>query len=149
MRLLVFGGRNFGYKQEQIEPFTGRFRWVPVWSAIEWMWDQLDARYQKWVADDTIHPDGYCDEFVIVSGSCPTGADFLAEAWAASRGVPVERYPADWSLGKSAGPARNEEMAATRPDLAMAFPGGRGTDDMFSCCLKHDIDTVDFRGFIF
>lgn len=145
MRLLVFGGRNFGYKQEPIDldKFTGRFRWVPDVRAIEWMWDLLDAEYQRWYNNNTKYE---AEDFILVSGSCPTGADFLAEAWAASRGVTVERYPADWSIGKSAGPLRNEEMAATRPGRAMAFPGGRGTDDMFRRCNSYAIDTLDYRG---
>jgi hypothetical protein len=44
----------------------------------------------------------------------------------------VWRCPADWTgLGKAAGPARNEEMLReTFPNSGIAFPGGRGTDDM-------------------
>ena len=66
-----------------------------------------------------------------------TGADTLAGRWARSRGVEVETYPvtdAEWrTIGKRAGNDRNGRMLATeRPDLVVAFPGGRGTAD----CVK-------------
>lgn len=61
------------------------------------------------------------------------GADSLAAAWALNRGVPCEPYPADWRIrGKAAGPERNRRMLDHfRPDVVIAFPGGRGTRD---CC---------------
>jgi hypothetical protein len=59
---------------------------------------------------------------VVVHGACPTGADAVAERWCRDAGVPVERYPADWSTyGRSAGPHRNREMVNTGPDLCLAF----------------------------
>src|SRR6266511_4918599 len=58
---------------------------------------------------------------VVVHGACPRGADAIAEAWCRRRGVPVERYPADWPTGRGAGLARNAAMVATRPDLCLAF----------------------------
>jgi hypothetical protein len=61
-----------------------------------------------------------------------TGADSLAKAWAAERGVPCARFPALWNVeGKSAGPKRNRRMfSGFEPDGTVAFPGGRGTADM-------------------
>lgn len=60
------------------------------------------------------------------------GADLLAEAWADARGVALRAYPAEWKKhGKGAGPIRNRQMLTEgRPDLVVAFPGGRGTADM-------------------
>lgn len=59
------------------------------------------------------------------------GADFHAAKWARARGVPTQRYPADWrSFGRSAGPIRNAAMLADGADLVIAFPGGSGTADM-------------------
>lgn len=67
---------------------------------------------------------------VIIHGNAP-GADFLAGVWARRSHVPVEAYPADWRRGKGAGPERNARMLAEgKPDLVVAFPGGRGTADM-------------------
>ena len=69
---------------------------------------------------------------VVITGGCPTGADMHAERWTYERGVPVVRYPADWQrYGDAAGPVRNQLMlSAERPDLVLAFTGGKGTNDM-------------------
>ncbi|WP_068458962.1 DUF2493 domain-containing protein [Hyphomicrobium sulfonivorans] len=60
------------------------------------------------------------------------GADRLARLWALRKGLEVVTFPANWKLhGKAAGPLRNQEMLdAGRPDLVVAFVGGRGTADM-------------------
>ena len=61
------------------------------------------------------------------------GADQGAREWGFSEdGVTVESYPADWKRdGKSAGPKRNALMLREgKPDVVVAFPGGRGTADM-------------------
>ena len=60
------------------------------------------------------------------------GADALAASWAASRAIPAHAFPADWAMhGKAAGFRRNEVMLRDgRPDLVVAFPGGKGTAHM-------------------
>jgi predicted Rossmann-fold nucleotide-binding protein len=60
------------------------------------------------------------------------GADEGAAQWGESEGLRVIAYPADWKKhGKAAGPIRNARMIAEgRPDVVIAFPGGRGTADM-------------------
>lgn len=60
------------------------------------------------------------------------GADMLAGRWAHHRGIPVTVYRADWTRhGKRAGPIRNQQMIDEgKPDVVIAFPGGRGTADM-------------------
>lgn len=60
------------------------------------------------------------------------GADRSGYAWACARNIEVETYPADWEKhGKRAGPIRNAMMLTEgKPDLVIAFPGGRGTADM-------------------
>lgn len=60
------------------------------------------------------------------------GADYLAEQWAYSRKVTVERHHADWAkYGKSAGPRRNSEMLEADVSVVIAFWDGtsRGTKD--------------------
>lgn len=61
------------------------------------------------------------------------GADALAHKWATENNIPeiVTEY-ADWAqYGKAAGPIRNERMLYVwKPDLVVAFPGGRGTANM-------------------
>lgn len=76
----------------------------------------------------------------IVHGSCPTGADYLADQIALELGHKVERWPADWPrLGRKAGPMRNEQMARRGAGLCIAFPGGKGTADMVRRAEARDI----------
>jgi YspA, cpYpsA-related SLOG family len=69
---------------------------------------------------------------VVITGGCPTGADMHADRWTYERGVQIEHHPADWErYGRAAGPIRNQAMLnEARPDLVLAFPGGKGTADM-------------------
>lgn len=59
------------------------------------------------------------------------GADDLARVWAIRSGIPDRQFNANWSLGRKAGPIRNQRMLDEgKPDLVVAFPGGRGAADM-------------------
>lgn len=78
----------------------------------------------------------------IVSGGC-RGADAFGESIARELGLKVDTFPADWSLGKSAGPARNEKMAAYA-DACILFPGGRGTADMKRRAQAHGLLIAEF-----
>jgi len=68
---------------------------------------------------------------VVIEGGA-SGADYLGRTWAKLRQRGVETYDAMWKRdGKAAGPIRNQAMLVNgRPDLVVAFPGGRGTADM-------------------
>ena len=62
---------------------------------------------------------------------CARGADTLAGEWARKARIPLELYPADWRLGRSAGPRRNEAMLQAGGLIGVvAFPGGTGTRHM-------------------
>lgn len=67
----------------------------------------------------------------IISGGS-TGADEFAIRYADLMCVELQVYRPDWAkYGKSAGPKRNQLMLDDgKPDLVVAFPGGRGTADM-------------------
>lgn len=73
------------------------------------------------------------------------GADLLASEWAGRRGVLLTTYRADWRrLGKSAGPTRNRRMLAEgRPDIVVAFPGGRGTRSMVEIAREAGVRVVE------
>lgn len=62
------------------------------------------------------------------------GADRIARTWAYHSGHTVHTFQADWKKhGRAAGPIRNQKMlAAGKPDIVVAFPGGSGTADMVS-----------------
>ena len=60
------------------------------------------------------------------------GADRLADEYARNRGFDVVEYAADWNTyGRSAGVRRNAQMLEEgKPEIAVAFAGGKGTSDM-------------------
>ena len=68
---------------------------------------------------------------VIIHGDA-AGADRVAGQVAAKLGLEVWKFPAQWRrFGKSAGPRRNYQMIQEgRPTHVLAFPGGRGTQNM-------------------
>jgi hypothetical protein len=80
---------------------------------------------------------------VVISG-CAPGADTLGIEWAELRNIEIARFPADWQKhGRAAGPIRNQQMLDEgRPDLVIAFPGGRGTADMVRRATKAGIETI-------
>jgi hypothetical protein len=107
MRVLVTGGRDYGAKREDRELLGN-------------------------MIDRHLYYGG-----TLIHGACPTGADALADQWISqsnirSSRVAIERFTADWERdGKAAGPIRNSRMLAEgKPDIVLAFPGGRGTADM-------------------
>lgn len=72
----------------------------------------------------------------VVSGTA-RGVDRLGEAWAAQRGIPVKRFPADWAVhGKTAGFIRNALMVEyVAPDgalLAIYDGTSAGTHDVIN-----------------
>lgn len=81
---------------------------------------------------------------LIIEGGAK-GADNFGAWWADKRGVARERYEADWeNQGSFAGPARNKRMLEEgKPDLVIAFPGGRGTADMVRKARKVGVEVVE------
>ena len=84
---------------------------------------------------------------VIIHGAAK-GADSLASEWAALNEVKEEVFPADWKThGRAAGPIRNQQMLDEgKPDLVIAFPGGRGTADMVKRARKAGIEVMEVEG---
>ena len=76
----------------------------------------------------------------IISGMAK-GADIMAAEWAERFGFSLHKFPADWEKhGKAAGPIRNQKMLDIgKPDVVIAFPGGRGTADMIRRAQKAGI----------
>lgn len=71
------------------------------------------------------------------------GADTLAGGVAATQGLLVEAYPANWSAyGMAAGAMRNQQMLDTGVDLVIAFPGGKGTADMTTRARDADVPVL-------
>lgn len=116
MKVLVCGGRDY----------TG---WITLQEVLdEFLGKELDKD------KDTI--------FTVIHGNA-IGADFLAKVWVEDHWrhqdfVRQEVYPANWKKhGKSAGAIRNQQMLDEgKPDMVVAFPGGRGTEHMKSIARK-------------
>lgn len=75
----------------------------------------------------------------IVSGTAG-GADKLGERYAKERGYCIARFPADWSIGKSAGYIRNKDMAMYG-DALIAFWDNmsKGTKHMIDLAYEYDL----------
>jgi hypothetical protein len=75
--------------------------------------------------------DAECRIEVVIHG-CATGVDSEGMIWAQTTGKKHAPFKADWrNYGPGAGPMRNQRMLDEgKPDLVIAFPGGRGTADM-------------------
>lgn len=79
-------------------------------------------------------------DLVVIEGGA-SGADRLVRTWAVAQGFPVWTYRADWhKYGRAAGPLRNKRMLDEgAPHGVIAFPGGRGTQNMIDLARKAGI----------
>ena len=79
----------------------------------------------------------------IIHGSAK-GADTLAGDFAHDHMLSWIAYPADWNkYGKRAGYIRNVQMLNEgKPDLVIAFPGGKGTEMMINLAEKANVKVV-------
>lgn len=109
MRVLVCGGRDLGSCS---------------------VWDWLEAHAHE-LCCDRLNRASHVPITHLIQGGA-SGADEAAERWARASGIQTLVFRADWQAhGKAAGPIRNRRMLeAGRPDVVIAFPGGRGTADM-------------------
>ncbi len=80
------------------------------------------------------------DEVTIVHGAAK-GADLMAEQWAKNHEIEYMGFPAKWKQrGLKAGYERNARMLKEgRPDLCIAFKGGKGTTMMVKLCRNAGI----------
>lgn len=107
----------------------------------------FDDRHAVWNALDTLQDQYPLHNVTIIEGGA-NGADRWAREWAQAYGLPVETYEADWNhFGKAAGILRNQSMIDVgRPNVVIAMPGGRGTNDMVRRALSYPrIQLIDLR----
>jgi len=126
-RLIVCGGRTYGYHVERDRPIKHPEELAVIeWALTEWL--------------PTI--DGFGpNETTLVHGAAH-GADSAAAKIAGGLGFEPEPHPASWDLhGRAAGPIRNKEMLDAGADMVMAFPGGRGTAGMMAIAIKAGVPT--------
>lgn len=104
--------------------------------------DYNDETKMRTILQDYI----YGPEDVLISGAA-RGADSLAAKLGSSLGAYVIEFPADWNKhGRSAGPIRNKQMLDEgMPDIVLAFPGGRGTQNMIQQSRKAGVEVVEIE----
>lgn len=103
MKILVCGGRDFEDRDFVFDSL-----------------DQLMFEQDCW------------DSCIIIQGGAK-GADALAKEWAYERVQACAQVDAPWEMvGKVAGRVRNGWMLRLKPDVVIAFPGGKGTSNMIT-----------------
>lgn len=121
MRVLVCGGRRFGYN------------WV-MSTISNKMWSRGTNKEELDLLNNSLNQLKLIPLFDLVIHGGATGADYWAGEWADGADIPCLIVPAPWSQkGKSAGIIRNLRMLdfmGLKPDLVVAFPGGNGTAHM-------------------
>lgn len=134
MRVVVFGGREFGvprlngYVSEEARLYDLENRVKPERKLFMETMIELMHQY-TWPYD----PCGKSAKpyLEIISGMA-TGADSLAVEFAEHFRLKLHKFPADWARYRNgAGHIRNQQMIDEGlPKLGIAFPGGTGTADM-------------------
>lgn len=65
----------------------------------------------------------------------------LGENYAKERGYGIKRFPADWSLGKKAGPIRNAQMADYATHCICFWDNkSRGTKSMIDLAKRKNLN---------
>lgn len=121
MRILVCGGREYN-----------------DWPHVRGVLDALAEKHSlNFNPDDNWLP----SDIVIIEGGA-TGADQLAATWAMVNCAQLQEFKADWKRhGRAAGALRNQLIIeAGKPDLVVAFPGGKGTANMIECARKAGVE---------
>src|SRR6266571_1612144 len=132
MRILVCGGRDFGRVRR-----TAPLEEEPphVLRALE------EYKFIHNALDEIIEAGS---DITIISGGA-TGVDSAAIDFAHIYFHPCEVYKADWNkYGKAAGFIRNKQMLEEgKPDLVVAFPGGKGTAMMVMLAKKDGVEVIE------
>lgn len=83
----------------------------------------------------------------IISGGAK-GADRMAGQYAISEGIERRIFRAKWNqLGNMAGYVRNRQMLVEgKPDLVVAFPGGKGTAMMIKLAKEAGVPVIEISG---
>lgn len=84
--------------------------------------------------------------FTEVIHGAAEGADRLAGVWARWYNIKETAFPADWKqYGKRAGYVRNQQMLDEgKPELVIAFKGGKGTAMMIELAKSAEVPVVVF-----
>jgi predicted Rossmann-fold nucleotide-binding protein len=117
MKVLVCGGKNF--------------------NDDDWLFEVLN------LINDTYNLHNKITK--IIHGGAK-GADSLAGLFARANNIPVDVYKADWkTFPINGGIIRNQLMLEdSKPDLVVAFPGGRGTANMVKIAKDAGVKVIEY-----
>lgn len=75
------------------------------------------------------------------------GADSLGEAYGLLNFIPIHEFPADWNtLGRKAGPIRNEQMAKNADCVIVLWDGeSSGAGHMIRMALKYELPLLVYE----
>lgn len=149
MKILVCGGRDFGDLTPIPYVDGHRDHTHPLWDERRHQYTfvhrTLDALARAYSVEYSCHDNWLPSDIEIVSGGA-SGADSAAEDWAVLNWTKYSVFKADWGKhGKAAGPIRNQQMLDEgKPDLVIAFEGGKGTAGMLLLAKRAGIPTVQY-----
>jgi hypothetical protein len=83
--------------------------------------------------------------YLITGGA--RGVDTFAELYAMAHDISIRVYMAQWDkYGNAAGPIRNKQMLDEgKPDLVIAFPGGKGTANMVKLAKEARVKVIEIE----
>jgi hypothetical protein len=142
MRVLVCGGREFG---KLFKDPDGKWN-ANKYAEYEFIQRQMDRfaerNSKKYRPDDNWLP----SDIEIIAGGA-TGVDTAAIDWACSNWLRWQVFTADWEThGRAAGYIRNKQMRDEgKPDIVLAFPGGKGTANMVKLAKEENIPVEEIK----
>lgn len=110
-------------------------------------WELLNRTLRYWEYESVLYDKMKDVKWATFIEGEAKGADFLTRVWCKYMNIPYEGYPADWKkYGKAAGGIRNQQMLEEgKPDLVVAFPGGRGTADMIRRAKEYGVEVIEVK----
>lgn len=151
MRVLVCGGREFsalpmksnGNGPDKEHPSYGS-KMQELLFIHSTLYNLCDE-FSLWTEEDSFGNKLPTNITIIEGGA--KGADTGAAEWAVVNWVELEEYKADWGKhGKSAGFIRNQTMLDKgKPDIVLAFPGGKGTSHMVKIAKEKGIAVREIK----
>ena len=158
MKILVCGGRDFAkipyHPPVNYGPAATSPNFNKLYEEKKREYQFVHTEIQRYVESfgEKFTTEGYPNDnylykdLLIINGAAD-GVDKASTDWAIINFVPFKEYKADWKThGKAAGPIRNQQMLDTeKPDVVIAFPGGKGTRDMINRANKANIRVIEVK----
>lgn len=140
IKVLVCGGRDYGNYSHDLEPEEFKQQKLKEYKHIQEYLNRFAIdNSEYYTPDDNWLP----SDILIISGGAK-GVDRAAVDWAVVHWCQFKEFYPDWkTYGKAAGHIRNKQMLDEgQPDLVIAFPGGRGTENMVQQATEKGVKVI-------